>query len=42
MISPLIDKEQAMPFLRPDGKLDSKVDIPDFLENVPFEYDYDK
>jgi len=31
-----------MPFLRPDGKLDSEVDILDFLEDIPFQYDYGK
>jgi len=42
MISPLIDKEQAMPFVHPDGKLNSTIDMLHFLQNIPFHYDYGK
>ena len=42
MMSQLIDKEQAMPFMHPDGKLSSDVDMGHFLQNIPFQYDYGK
>jgi len=40
LLSPLISKDQAMPLIRPDGKLTSSVDMSLFL-NGPFYCDYE-
>mmetsp|Transcript_8284 Transcript_8284/g.17907 ORF Transcript_8284/g.17907 Transcript_8284/m.17907 type:complete len:349 (-) Transcript_8284:74-1120(-) len=40
-LKPLVAKEQAMPFMLPDGELTAKVDINHYLENVPFFSLYD-
>jgi hypothetical protein len=40
-LNPLVSKEQAMPFMLPDGELTAKVDINHYLENVPFFSLYD-
>jgi len=41
ILGPLIDEDQAMPFLLPNGKLSSDIDIMHFLNDVPFHCDYD-
>ena len=40
-ISALLEPEQAMPFLMPEGQLDSPLDVDKFLKEVPFYSLYD-
>lgn len=42
LLGPLIDDTQAMPFLLPDGKLTSSIDMSHFLGEVPFHLDHDQ
>ena len=37
-----IEPEQAMPFMRPDGKLTDEVDVEHYLRGVPFHMTYHK
>ena len=41
-LRPLISKDQAMPFMLPDGELTSEVNVDRYLEEVPFFSLYDR
>lgn len=38
----IIDNDQAMPFLLPNGKLRDELDVDHFIHNVPFQCLYDE